>query len=70
MIKNNTITADQILTQVTDYCQKYLDNEYMEVCNQVFKNLLKENPAVFNRGKAGIWGADCMHRENEEKNQH
>jgi len=54
---NNIIPADQILIQVTDYCQKYLDNEYTEVCNQVFKNLLKENPVIFNRGKAGIWGA-------------
>jgi hypothetical protein len=57
MAKKNTTAADQILTQVTDYCQKYLDNEYEEVCNQVFKNLLEENPAVFNRGNAGIWGA-------------
>jgi len=57
MKKNSTTTADQILTQVTDYCQKYLDNEYTEVCNQVFQDLLEKNPTVLNRGKAGIWGA-------------
>ena len=50
---HNTI-ANQILTQVTDYCLEYLDNEYTEVCNQVFKNLLEENPIIVNRGKAGI----------------
>jgi len=51
------MAADQILTQVTDYCNEQLDQEYADVCKRVFYDLLKENPAIFNRGKAGIWGA-------------
>lgn len=51
------LTSDQIQKLVIDYCNQYLDNEYTEICNQVFENLLKDNSAVFNRGKAEIWSA-------------
>lgn len=51
------LASDQIQKQVTEYCNQYLDDEYTQVCNRVFKNLLEENPAIFNRGKTEIWCA-------------
>jgi len=57
MQKDHNTAADQILTLVTNYCQKYLDKEYTDICSKVFHDLLEENPAVFNRGQEGIWVA-------------
>lgn len=57
MQKDHNHAADKILTQVTTYCQKYLDKEYTDICSHVFHDLLETNPTVFNRGQFGIWGA-------------
>jgi len=60
MNKDHNTATDQILTQVTNYCQKYLDKEYTDKCSQVFYDLLDENPDIFSRGEDGIWAASIV----------
>ena len=46
-----------IREQVKNYCKKHLDKEYKDVCDQVFRDLQKDDPDVFIRGKAEVWSA-------------
>ena len=60
MQKEHNTAADQIRTQVTDYCKKQLDQEYGDVCKLLFQDLLKDNSDIFKRGKADIWAAGIV----------
>lgn len=48
---------EDIKQRISDYCNKHLDEVYLNICTRVHKNLLQNDKNIFNRGKAEIWSA-------------
>jgi len=53
-------TSLNIRSLFTTYCKKHLDNDYLNLCNKVFEDLLKGDEKIFKRGKAEIWAASVV----------
>lgn len=53
-------TSLNIKSLFNSYCKKHLDNDYLNLCNKVFEDLIKEDEQIFKRGKAEIWAASVV----------
>ena len=55
----NTVSSkpDKIFILFSGFCISHLDDEYQKLCTELFKDLLKYDSEVFNRGKEEIWAA-------------
>lgn len=60
-VRHNEKKMDQknekIQKLVIDYCDKYLDSAYLEICIKVYQDLLKKDKSIFKRGNSEIWAA-------------
>jgi len=44
----------------TDYAKRYLNQDYLTLCANVFEDLLDQDETIFIRGKAEIWAASIV----------
>lgn len=49
-----------VLTLMDKFCNEKLDTEYNRLCKNVFTDLLKDNPDIFDRGKPEIWASSII----------
>ena len=48
---------NKIAILINDFCQKHLDEEYMNLCSLLVEDLIKYDEDMFKRGKEEIWAA-------------
>lgn len=52
--------ANEISKLFRAYCKNHLDDEYLHLCNNLFKDLQESYRDVFKRGKESIWAASIV----------
>ncbi len=51
---------NEIKSLLEGYCKEYLDNEYMNLCDKLFNDLLEYDQYIFKRGEKVIWAASII----------
>ena len=51
---------NEIKSLLDGYCNEHLDNEYINLCDKLFNNLLEYDQEIFKRGEKSIWAASIV----------
>ena len=55
------VRKNAILEAITDFCQHYLDEEYLGLCIKMLEKLSRKRSVPFNSGQINSWAAGIIY---------